>query len=85
MNRISIDVTASEHQRLKALAALQGQSIKDFVLSRTLGENSADANNALMELESLLRRRLQHAESGAVSKKTISQIFDDTTKRKPRD
>ena len=32
MSRISIDVTDSEHKKLKALAALKGRSIKDYVL-----------------------------------------------------
>ena len=35
MNRISIDVTAEQHKKLKALAALQGKTIKQFVLERT--------------------------------------------------
>lgn len=43
MGRISIDVTDQEHRQLKALAALRGQSVKDFVLAQTLG------NEALME------------------------------------
>jgi uncharacterized protein (DUF1778 family) len=32
MSRISIDVTPEEHQKLKAMAALKGKSIKDYVL-----------------------------------------------------
>ena len=38
MSRISIDVTDAEHRKLKTLAALQGQSAKDFVLERTIGD-----------------------------------------------
>jgi hypothetical protein len=41
MSRISIDVTASEHKKLKAMAALRGKSIKDYVLERTLGTGEA--------------------------------------------
>ena len=41
MPRLSIDITPEEHQKLKAIAALKGQSIKDFVLKRTLGEAPA--------------------------------------------
>ncbi|MGO8698445.1 MAG: hypothetical protein ACLQVY_12080 [Limisphaerales bacterium] len=37
MRRISIDVTFEEHKKLKAMAALRGKSIKDYVLERTLG------------------------------------------------
>ena len=32
--RLSIEVTQEQHQRLKAVSALRGQSIKDYVLER---------------------------------------------------
>jgi len=37
MSRISIEVTSEEHQKLKTMAASRGQSIKDYVIERTLG------------------------------------------------
>ena len=78
MSRISIDVTDAQHQQLKALAALQGKSIKDFVLERTLGsgEPTADEAAALVELEELLQKRLEHARAGGISKRTVGEIFD---------
>ncbi len=42
MSRISIDVSDQGHRKLKALAALRGQSIKDFVLERALGGDDAE-------------------------------------------
>jgi uncharacterized protein (DUF1778 family) len=36
MPRLSIDISSEAHQQLKAMAALKGQSIKDYVLSRAL-------------------------------------------------
>ena len=42
MSRISIDVTDAEHKKLKALAALSGKSIKEFVIERTLGIDEAN-------------------------------------------
>ena len=74
MSRISIDVTAEEHQRLKAMAALQGKSIKEFVLASTLG--AQDENKALAELEAILDKRLKNARAGGVSKRTVGDIFD---------
>ena len=53
MSRISIDVTGDEHKKLKAMAALRGKSIKDYVLERTLG-TAESADTALHELERLL-------------------------------
>ncbi len=77
MSRISIDVTPQQHQRLKALAAIQGKSIKDFVLERTLApiDSTSDDGKALQELESLLDQRLASAESAGPSAETVDSIF----------
>lgn len=67
MSRISIDVTPEEHQKLKALAALQGKSMKEFVLGRVLNsEKHGEDEQALAELEDLLDQRIQRAEEGHV-------------------
>ena len=77
MSRISIDVTAEEHQRLKALAALQGKSIKEFVLASTLGAQSGGPlAQDLSELEAILDKRLQNARAGGVSQRTVGEIFE---------
>lgn len=77
MSRISIDVTPEEHQRLKAMAALQGKSIKDFVLANTLGQASegSDEAAALAELETLLDKRLARARAGGVSTRSAADIL----------
>ncbi len=75
MSRISIDVTPQEHQMLKAMAALQGKSIKEFVLASTLGKQQ-DEDQALLELEALLDKRLANARAGGVSSRTVEDIFD---------
>ena len=38
MPRLSIDISPEDHPKLKAIAALKGQSIKDYVLGRALGD-----------------------------------------------
>ena len=76
MSRISIDVTQQEHQRLKAMAALQGKTIKQFVLASTIGA-PANETKDLAELEALLRSRLKQVEAGQVSTRTASEIFDE--------
>lgn len=73
MSRISIDVTQQEHQRLKAMAALQGKSIKDFVLARTLGV--LEENESLAELEALLEGRIHEAKTEGTSKRSVGGIF----------
>lgn len=75
MSRISIDVTDAQHQKLKALAALQGKTIKEFVLASTLGQTGADEEKALLELEAMLDRRLDRAKAKGSSTRTVKDIF----------
>jgi hypothetical protein len=78
MSRISIDVTPEEHQKLKAIAALRGKSIKDYVIERTLGaERDNHEEVALKELESLLDDRIRKAQIGAINRQTVGSIFRD--------
>jgi hypothetical protein len=78
MSRISIDVTPEEHQKLKAMAALRGKSIKEFVLASTLGAHGED--NALRELEALLDKRLENARAAGVSSGTVQDIVKQVTR-----
>lgn len=73
MSRISIDVTDAEHAKLKALAALQGQSIKEFVLSRTIGDEELEPH--LAELEALLDKRIDRSRAEGTSDRTVGDIF----------
>jgi Antitoxin ParD len=83
MSRISIDITDDEHKKLKAMAAHRGQSIKEYVLERTLGTGEAD-NAALQELEKLLDTRIRAAQTGAISRRTPSEVFAEATREKAR-
>jgi len=78
MPRLSIDLTPEEHQKLKAIAALQGESIKDFVLKRTLGDAPALDNmneaEAVVALSDFLRPRIEQVRRGELSTKTITDI-----------
>ena len=73
--RLSIEITPTEHQRLKAAAALQGQTLKDYVLQRTLPDLEEDA--ALKELEVFLKPRIERAKKKRVSAKSVDAIFDE--------
>lgn len=75
MSRISIDVTKDQHKRLKALAALKGVSLKDYLLGNALDSSGNDDKNALAELESFLDDRLRKARAGKVSKRKVGEIF----------
>lgn len=76
MSRISIDVTPQEHQRLKAMAALQGKSIKEFVLASTLGKQSDPTlKQGLAELEAALDQRIEEAETKSTSTRSVEEVF----------
>ena len=77
MPRLSIDISTEEHRQLKAIAALNGQSIKDYVVARTLhGDEVADdtVDGALSELRVLLENRLAEVKSGKVRMATAAQV-----------
>ena len=75
--RLSIDVTAEEHQRLKAVAALQGKSIKDYVLERVLPSVlTHDETQALQELKAFLEPRLAEAARVGGAQVSVTEIFE---------
>jgi hypothetical protein len=73
MSRISIDVTPEQHQKLKALAALRGKSIKQFVLERTLGALGRDPD--LAELEAMLDDRIAASQAAGTNDGTVADVF----------
>lgn len=77
MSRLSIDLTAQQHQALKALAALQGKTIKAFAVERLLPVAGSE-DLALDELKALLRERLDQAQRGELSARSITEIAADT-------
>ena len=87
MRRLSIEVTPEQHRRLKAIAALQGKSIKDYVLERALppapSNSSLSEEEALQQLETLLAPRVEAAERDEISSRTPAQIFEDVRRNLP--
>lgn len=75
MGRLTIDITDQQHQALKAMAALQGKTIKEYALERLLP--GAGDEDGLAGLRSLLATRAAEAGRGEVSDKRISEIAAD--------
>ena len=73
--RLSIEVAQEQHKRLKAAAALQGKSIKDYVLERTLPD--LEEQTALQELEAFLKPRIEAAKRGQLSTESVDSIIDE--------
>jgi hypothetical protein len=87
MSRLSIEVTPEQHQRLKAMAALSGQTIKDYILERALPSwpemEPLSEEEALRQLEAFLKPRIEEAERGEAVGKSVQQIFEEV-RREPR-
>lgn len=78
MSRLVIDMTGEQHQQIKALAAMRGKTIKEFVLEQIFPMDiSPEEQGAWKELQSILSTRIKSAEQGKVSRKTFDQITDD--------
>ncbi|EBD3902995.1 antitoxin [Salmonella enterica] len=76
MSRLTIDITDQQHQSLKALAALQGKTIKQYALER-LFPGDTDADQAWQELKTLLGNRINNGIAGKVSARSIGEILDE--------
>ena len=75
--RLSIEVTPEEHQRLKAVAALQGKSIKDYVLERVLPQTmTPEETEALQQLEAFLEPRIKAASQDDRAGVSVMQLFE---------
>jgi predicted transcriptional regulator len=79
MSRLSIEVTPEQHQRLKAMAALSGQTIKDYILERTLPAlpetDALSEEEALRQLEAFLKPRIEEAERGELVNQSVTEII----------
>lgn len=75
MSRLTIEVTEQQHQSIKALAALQGKSIKEYAIQR-LFALTPDEEQAMQELKSLLEPRIADALRGEVSEQSLSEIAE---------
>lgn len=72
----TIDISDQQHQRLKAIAALQGKSIKQYALERLFPAPS-EGDDAWAELKRLLGERIAEGLTGSVAGKRIDAIVDE--------
>ena len=76
MSRLTIDITDKQHQSLKALAALQGKTIKQYALER-LFPGDVEGERAWEELKTLMNTRISEGLAGKLSTKTVAEILDE--------
>ena len=84
MSRLTIDITDQQHQSLKALAALQGKTIKQYALER-LFPRDADGDLAWQQLRSLLNGRIDESLAGKVSSRSVDEFLDEELARDRND
>jgi hypothetical protein len=85
MSRLTIDLTEQQHQALKAMAALQGKTIKQYTVERlfpaaTAAKSAPTATpeeQALQELKALLNARLAEVDQAGVVERSASDIAGD--------
>lgn len=88
MSRLSIEITGQQHQQIKAMAALKGISIKEYILQASLpngvdGEPpyTEDEKAALVELTEFLKPRIESALRGEVSYEPIEEIIAEARRK----
>ena len=75
MSRLTIDVTEQQHQALKARAALEGKTIKQYTLERLFPPETTE-EQAMNELKALLADRVAEAERGELVEGRIRDIAE---------
>jgi len=76
MGRLTIEMTDQQHQSIKALAAMQGKSIKEYAMQRLLPLTD-DEEKAIEELAAFLKPRIEAAERGELVSKSVRTIFEE--------
>lgn len=72
MSRLVIDISPEQHRQIKAMAALSGHTIKDFVMQKLFTADSEDS--AFEELKNLLLARIKETKESEPSMKSITDI-----------
>ncbi len=81
MSRLSIDLTDDQHKRLKAIATLEGKTMKQFAVERLL-----PAQDGLDEdwerIKEFINERIDSGNAGDISTRTFDEIVDSAFARK---
>ena len=80
MSRLTIDLTDEQHKHLKAVAALEGKTIRQFATERLFPVKD-DLDEDWERFKEFIGKRVDDALSGEVSNRTIDDIFDEVLSR----
>lgn len=74
MSRLIIDVSGEQHQKIKTLAAMQGKTMKDYVLERLFPEGE---EKSWEELKRILMSRIEEAENNPPARKSFEELTQE--------
>ncbi|MEZ5690349.1 MAG: antitoxin [Rickettsiales bacterium] len=81
MSRLSIEISDHQHQKIKAMAAISGLSIKDYILEKTLPTQDEAYNKeeieALERLKEFLAPRIKAAKRGEFLDISLNEILSE--------
>jgi hypothetical protein len=75
MGRLSIELPEHQHKKIKAMAALCGLSLKDYIVERTLAPLAGEEDASMQELMKFLAPRIESARQGELSKQSMTDII----------
>ncbi len=81
MSRLTIDLTDEQHKTLKAVAALEGKTMKQYSLEKLLpiqGELDEDWER----FKAFMNKRIENGLAGRVSERSFDEIVDTAFARK---
>lgn len=81
MSRLVIDVSGEQHQKIKVLAALEGKTVKDYVLEKIFPEDNHQ-NNDWEEFRSAIMQRIESAEKEPAATKTFEELTQEIIAKK---
>ena len=82
MSRLTIDISDQQHSSLKAVAALQGKSIRQYAIERLFPDAANQDDEAWEEFKTLIQGRVASGLAGNVSARTIREIADQALQQR---
>lgn len=82
--RLSIEISPEQKQQIKALAALNGMSVKDYVLKQAIGRQAQmSEEEAWLKLRGELMPAVEAAEAGSISRLSFDDIIAEADAERP--
>jgi hypothetical protein len=79
MNRLTIEIEPEQHRQIKTLATFSGMTIKEFILSKTIGPQSGSAGDTTDRLMGSAKNaaRLRKAMATPESEHRVFETLED--------